>query len=244
MALTRVRRFVVWKNLDRFNLVKSSVAALLSLSLVLTPAFGSPSSSIGTIVYADRAHVGAAVASVGATVFGGDRLSTDASGGVQVRAGAARLQLSGSSMATLNLDDSSPAATLTGGSATFSTANSKAFAVHVGNAVIRPAKDDPTIGRITVLGPKEFIVKSTRGALMIAVEDDVREIPEGMGYRIVLDPSAPTAEPQGPAGAGTKGMGGPPIKAAKSKFIWYAIAVTAVITFLAVQEALESPDRP
>ena len=70
----------------------------------------------------------------------------------------------------------------------------------------------------------------------------VRLIPEGVGYRIVLDSIA--AEPQGPRGAGSKGYGGPPIKAAKSKFIWYAIGITAIVTFFAVQEALESPDRP
>ena len=66
------------------------------------------------------------------------------------------------------------------------------------NALIRPATDQPTIGRVTVLGAKEFIVKSTRGSLTIAVEDDVREIPEGAGYRIVLDRSAPAAEPEPP----------------------------------------------
>jgi len=70
----------------------------------------------------------------------------------------------------------------------------------------------------------------------------VREIPEGAAYRIVLDPSA--ANPSGPRGAGRSGAGGPPIKAARSRFIWYAIGATAVITFLAVQEVFESPERP
>jgi hypothetical protein len=108
--------------------------------------------------------------------------------------------------------------------------------------VIRPNTNQPTIGQVTVLSPKELIVKSTRGSLSIAVEDDVREIPEGAAYRVVLDPSA--AGPQGPRGAGGKGSGGPPIKAARSKFIWYAVGVTAVVTFFAVQEVFESPDRP
>jgi hypothetical protein len=228
----------------RFGIVSSSLAAILSLSLLITPALGAPSSSLGTVVYADRAQVGTAVASVGATVFGGDRLSTDQSGSVQIRAGAARLQLASATIATLMNDDASPAATLTAGSVTFSTANSKAFVLHVASAVIRPATDQPTIGRVTVLGPKEFIVKSTRGSLTLAVEDDVREISEGGGYRIVLDTSAPAAEPRVPRGAGTNGIGGPPIKAARNKFIWYAIAVTAVVTSLAVSESFESPDRP
>src|SRR5467141_619420 len=228
--------------IDRFAVSSRIIAALLSCTLLTTPVWAASSSSLGTVVYADRAHFGASVASVGATVFSGDRLSTEQSGSVQVRAGAARLLLSSASSATFSQDDASPAATLTFGSAIFSTANSKAFALHVASAVIRPSTNQPTIGQVTVLNPKELIVKSTRGSLSIGVEDDVREIPEGAAYRVVLDPNA--ADPQGPQGAGTKGYGRPPIKAAKSKFIWYVVGVTAVITFLAVREAFESPDRP
>src|SRR5713101_4324660 len=224
------------------SITKSILALLVSFSLLTTPVWAAHSSSLGTVVYADRAHVGAAQASVGATIFAGDRLSTDQSGSVQVRASAARLLLSSSSIATFSQDDASPAATLTFGSATFSTANSKAFALHVGSVVIRPNTDQPTVGRVTVLNPKELIVRSTRGSLSIAVEDDVREIPEGVAYRVVLDPNA--ADPQGPRGAGSKGIGGPPIKAAKSKFMWYVIGATAVLTYLAFKEVFESPDRP
>jgi hypothetical protein len=240
--LREVDRTPVAGKSNRSAAIKNLFAAFTSLTLLTTPLCAAPSSStLGTIVYVDRAHVGAAEASVGATVFSGDKLTTDKTGSVQVRAGAARLLLASASSALLDQDDSSPFATLTSGSATFSTANSKAFAVHFGSAVIRPNTDLPTIGQVTVLSAKELVVKATRGSLSVAVEDDVRIIPEGSGYRIVLDP---TADPQGPRGAGTKGYGGPPIKAAKSKFMWYAIGVTAVVTFFAVQEALESPDRP
>jgi len=188
--------------------------------------------------------MGAAAASVGATVFGGDRLSTEQSGSIQVRAGAARLLLSGASSATLAKDDATPAAILTLGSATFSTANSKAFALHVASATIRPNTDQPTIGHVTVLGPKELVVKSTRGSLTVAVEDDVRVVAEGTAYRIVLDSPGAASAPQGPRGAGGRNYGGPPIKAAKSRFIWYAIGITTVLTVWALHEALESADRP
>jgi len=224
--------------------LREALAALVSTSLLITPVWGAPSSSLGTIVYADRAHMGAAPASAGATVFGGDRLSTEQSGSIQVRAGAARLLLSGASSATLATDEATPAAILTRGSATFSTANSKAFALHVASAVIRPNTDQATIGQVTVLGPKELVVKSTRGSLTVAVEDDVRVIAEGTAYRIVLDSPATASAPQGPRGAGGRNSGGPPIKAAKSKFIWYAIGITAALTVWAVHEALESEDRP
>jgi hypothetical protein len=228
--------------LDCSAVIRNSVAILLSLSLLMTPLWAAPSSSFGTVVFADRAHVGTAQASVGTTVFSGDRLSTEQSGSVQVRAAAARFLLSSGSGATLLQDDTNPAATLSYGSATFSTANSTAFALHVASAVIRPSTDRPTIGNVSILSAKELIVKCTRGSLSIAVEDDVREIPEGAAYRVVLDPNA--SDPQGPRGAGTKGYGGPPIKAAKSKFIWYAIGVTALVTVWALHEALESSDKP
>jgi hypothetical protein len=240
--LREVDRSPVAVNLNRSTVIKNLLAAFISLTLLTTPLYATPASTLGTIVYVDRAHVGTAEASVGATVFSGDKLTTEKTGSVQVRAGAARLLLSSASAALLGQDDVSPFATLTNGSATFSTANSKAFALHFGSAVIRPNTDQPTIGQVTVLNPKELVVKSTKGSLLVTVDDDVRVIPEGAGYRIVLDPNP--EPPQGPRGAGTKGYGGPPIKAAKSKFMWYAIGVTAVVTFFAVQEALESPDRP
>jgi hypothetical protein len=237
-----IKSFAVRSRKGCISVTKSLLALLVSVSLLTMPVWAAPSPSLGTVVFADRAHLGSAVASVGATVFSGDRLSTEPTGSVQVRAGAARLLLASASTATLSQDDASPAATLTIGSATFSTAHSNAFVLHVASALIRPSTGQPTIGQVTVLNPRELIVKSTRGSLTIAVADDVREIPEGAAYRIVLDPSA--ADPQGPRGAGTKGPGGPPIRAARSRFIWYAVGVTAVVTFIAVREVFESPDRP
>jgi hypothetical protein len=228
--------------LNSFAIAQISASIILSLALLISPLWAAPSATFGTVVFADRAYVGAVTASVGATVFSGDRLSTDHLGSVQVRAGAARLLLTSGGVATLMQDDASPAATLTAGTATFSTANAKAFALHVASAVIRPNTDQPTVGKVTVLSAKELAVKSVRGPLSIAVEDDVREIPEGAAYRVVLDPNPP--DPQGPRGAGTKGMDRPPIKGAKSKFIWYAIAIVGGVTAYAVHEAFESAEKP
>jgi hypothetical protein len=239
--LREINRSPVAAKLNRSTVIKNLVAVLASFALLTTPLYATTASTLGTIVYVDRAHVGTADASVGATVFSGDRLTTEKTGSVQVRAGAARLLLASGSSATLDQDDVSPFATLTFGSATFSTANSKAFAVRVSSAVIRPNTELPTIAQVTVLNAKELVIKATRGSLTVAVADDVRMIPEGTGYRIVLEANP---DPQGPRGAGTKGYGGPPIKAAKSKFMWYAIGVTAVVTYFVLSEALESPDRP
>ncbi len=228
--------------LESFATARIFLAILLSLTLLISPLWATPTAAFGTVVFANRAYVGATDVSVGSTLFSGDRLRTDQVGSLQVRAGAARLLLASASAATLAQEETRPAATLTAGTATFSTANSKAFALHVASAIIRPNTDQPTIGKVTVLSAKELVVKSVRGSLEIAVEDDVREIPEGAAYRIVLDPNAP--DPQGPRGAGTKGMGGPPLTAAKSRFICYAVAIAVGVTVWVAYEAFESADKP
>jgi ferric-dicitrate binding protein FerR (iron transport regulator) len=221
------------------------VAAILTSCVLMSPVWGASAGALGTVVASDRASVGGAGAAVGTTVFDGDRLSTADAGSMQLRAGSARFLLSASSAATVREDGGTPEATLLRGSATFSTANAKAFALNALTAVIRAKSDDPTIGHVTMLDEKQLLVECTKGALTITVGDDSRVIAEGSAYRIVLEPSAEEAQDQPPPqGAGAKGSGRPPLMAAKSRFVWYATAAAVVVTVWAVHEVLESPDRP
>jgi hypothetical protein len=224
------------------------VAAVLVLAMGLTPGWGASGPAFGTVIAADGANVGGGSLSAGTTVFAGDRLFTTGTGSVQLRAGAARLLLSGDSAVVL-AKAVSPEASLTRGTAVFSTATAKAFAMHVGSMVIRPETDQPTVAQVSVVGPKQLVVRSTRGAVSVAVDDDVRVIPEGMAYRIVLDPTeaelaTADATDQDPQGVGSGRRGGRPRRAGRNRFIWFAIGVTALITGLALSEAMESPDRP
>ena len=222
-----------------------SLSIMLSVSLLATPLWGGSTLGLGTVVSADRAHVGTAAASAGSTVFAGDKLDTERAGSLQIRAGAARLVLTGSSGVIWGADDGAPSATLTGGTAAFSTANAKAFVLHAGTAIFRPRDNEPTVANVTLLNAKELVVRCSRGALLIGVDDDVRVIPEGTAYHVILDPDAAIPAGATPAPAASASWGQhQPIKAGKSKFIWYAIAFTAVVTAFAISEASESPDRP
>lgn len=238
--------------------LRSVLASILMITVGMTPCWGANGEAFGTVVTAERARLGSGPVSVGATVFGGDKLFTDDTGSLQVRAGAARLLLSSASIAMLGKDEVSPAASLTRGTAIFSTASSKAFALHVGSMTIRPKTDQPTVAQVSVVGPKQLMVRSTRGSVTVAVDDDVRVIPEGMSYRIMLDPSPSDlaaadretadadmdASPaQGPQGAGA-GKRRQPRRAGRSRFIWFAIGITGVATFFAVYEAVQSPSSP
>ena len=222
------------------EVVRPGLSALISFTLMATTVWSAPATPLATVVSAERAHVGTAAASVGTTLFSGDKLETEQLGKVQVRAGAARLLLSGASRVTWGTEADTPAATLTTGTATFATANSKAFALRIATAVVRPQGDGPVIGNVTVLNPKELLVRCSRGAVSITVEDDTRVIPEGAAYHVVLDPDASlaadaAAQPWGP---------NQPKRPGKSRFIWFAIGVAAVATYFFVSEAFESPSRP
>jgi len=215
-------------------------AAVISFALLTMPVIAATSESLGTLVYAQGAHVGSATASVGSTVFGGDRLSTDSSGTLQVRAGAARFLLKPASNAIFLQDPGAPAAILTRGTGVFSTGNAQAFALHALSAVVKANTNAPTVGQVTLVGANELLVQSVRGALACIVDGETRVVNEGEAYRVVLD-SSNAASSQGPAGSGS---GHTPRKAGRSVAIYIYIAAVAIPTFIALHEALESPDRP
>lgn len=229
------------------DLIRTSTAAVLSFGLVFTCLSNASIShasavTFGTVVSADRARVGTAKATVGTTVLSGDTLDTDKFGSIQVRAGAARLLLSSQSQVTWANEESGASATLKNGTAIFSTANSKAFALHAGTALIRPNSDAATVGSVTILSPKELAVSCSHGALAISVEDDTKIVAEGTAYRVVLDPDDPSAQ---------NTDNPPPIfqqktprKSGRNRFLMFIWIFAGVGTGLGIYYALESPDRP
>src|ERR1700724_1982723 len=135
------------------------IAAILVIAIGITPGWGATGPPFGTVVAAEGANVSGGNLSAGTTVFSGDKLFTS------------------DSAAVLGKDEISPAASLTRGTAVFSTATSKAFVMHVGSMAIRPGTDNPTVAQVTVVGSKQLMVRSTRGSVSVAVDDDVRVIP-------------------------------------------------------------------
>jgi hypothetical protein len=135
------------------------------------------------------------------------------------------------------------------GTVVFSTANAKAFVLHASTAEIRPETDAPTVAQVTFVNSKELVVRSTRGSLAITVDGETQFVPEATSYRVILDPdsyleTAANPSSQGPAGAGSKGKSGPPLRAGRSRFLLIAIAVTSVATGVALYEVVQSPSHP
>lgn len=229
--------------------LRAFYVAALSFGLSCLPLYGATTPTappLGTVIAAERAHIGEAGADVGTTIYSGDRVSTETNGSIQVRAGAARLLLPGSSAAFVDSEDGAPSAKLVLGTATFSTGNAHAFTLYASKAAIRPQTDAPTIGTVTYVSEKELLVTARRGGLTVTVEDEVQAIPEGTSYRVLLDPDAEAS--QGPAGAGAGGQGkggnNGPLKAGRSHFLIFATAFIAAGTGVAIYAAVESPFSP
>src|SRR6266404_5395914 len=139
-------------------------------------------------------------------------------------------------------ESGSASATLLNGTAVFSTSRENAFVLHASTAAFKPRGDEPTVANVTLLNPKELVVRCSRGAVLIAVGDDVRVVPEGAAYHVVLDPEAALPAGAVPAAATPASWGQhQPIKTGKSKFIWYAVAFAVLVTGFGLWEALESP---
>ncbi len=210
-----------------------AVSFLPGASAAATP----PARALGQVLQTDGGHLGRATAAVGATIFSGDTLSTEDRGSLHVRMAGAQLYLLGRSSASLQAIDQGAAATLNGGTIIFSAATPQAFELHASTARLRAKANVPTVGQVTLLGPKELLVTCRRGTIEFAVNDESDVIPEGAAYRVLIDPPealVPDENPQQPRKSGRRRMG----------FLFLIFGGVAAATVWGIHEALESPDRP
>jgi hypothetical protein len=219
--------------------LRAFCAAVLSSALIGMPVWGIPAPNVaplGTVITADRAHVGEAMADVGTTIYSGDSLKTENQGSLQLRAGAARLLLLSSSVAVVNEAAGSPSAKLLSGTAAFSTAKADAFTLFASTATIRPQTDSPTIAQVAFVDDKDIVVTARRASLVVSVDGATQIVQEGQSYRVALD----DPDAQGPQGAG----GGGPLRAGRSRFLLLATIAAAAGTGIALYFAFESPSSP
>jgi hypothetical protein len=201
-------------------------------------------SALGVVTQASRANLAGSNVSVGSALYDGDSLTTASDGLLRIRAGAAQLYLPGESGVNLHSVSGGTLAQLTGGKLVFSSAKAAAMDIEIAQAHVRPAADRPTVAQISVVGPKMIDIRAQRGALQFSYNGETQLIPEGSAYRFVLDP--PEEETLSAATPAFPGQLGPHRKATRRNkaFLYFIIGATAVLTYIAVDEALESPSEP
>lgn len=186
--------------------------------------------SLGVVAQSSGGHVNNTAASVGATIYDGDRLSTEASGTLTLRAGSVQLLLSEDSAILVNHDGPVLTPLLQRGSVGFRVESGAELRIGAADVRVRPQSPALTVGQMT-LENCALVVTSRTQALEVTAGKETKIVEEGKSYRVLFD------------GACGNQRNGTPVPAAHSRFILVP-ALVGILTGLAVHEALESPDRP
>jgi hypothetical protein len=193
------------------------------------------------VTHADRAHVGEAAASVGSTIYEGDRLSTEAGGTLRISVPGATLRLDAQSTLVVGRSagaGSSVLGELASGTLVFSAGLTANIVIVADDASIRPAGNVSTIAHVRIVNSKELRISAERGAVEFSYHGESKVITEGTAYRVLLDPSEEETAALG-SEPDTK-----PSARHRPTFLFVAIGMAAGIAVTMVIHALESPDRP
>jgi hypothetical protein len=125
------------------------------------------------------------------------------------------------------------------GTVVASAAEGETFEVLADGATIRPAGPHTTIAQVTWISANKLLLTSSRGTLLVFMDNETETIESGGSYRLEVQP-----EPQRPQGAGSGN--GPPYSAGHSHnhFILIVIAAVAVATAIGVWRLMVSPYIP
>lgn len=195
-------------------------------------------SVLGVVLAAKHVHLNTTAVTAGATVYDGDRFSTETGGMLRLRSGAAGLEVAEESVISVQNPPNGAQGievNLHKGTIVFWSDRIASLNIVTQEASIRPVADNRTVAQISVTGPKELRVYARRGALQFSYRGETETLAEGKSYRVILDSpnNSPKEEPI-PSGKLSKGF--------KIVIIGEAAAVVA----LGIYELLEpeSPDRP
>jgi hypothetical protein len=214
------------------------LGAIVAASLLLpNPGWAKPD-TIGVVLEANHASLGAYAASEGSGVFDGDRLSTGTGGALRLRSGRAMLYLKNESSVIVRKKTEGPEkvleAELFAGELVLSAAEESGTEILVRNARIRPGDGTAAILQVRLLGPKTLSIFARRGTAKFSYRGEAAVIAEGKSYRVELDPP----EDGGSADKNNKK------ETSKNRFIFFVIVPVAVASVPLIWRALESPDRP
>ena len=167
------------------------LALLLAFRMVPLPARAS--AALAIVTSASNAQLGDAAASVGTTLYTGDRLSTDVNGELGMRSRTFRAQF-GSRTAVLLQDwpAESGAGTeieMLTGRMDLSTAPAASITIRADGATFQPREDNVTLATLEIHGPREVHIYVRRGKFNLKYRGATTLLEETKSYAILLDPT-------------------------------------------------------
>jgi hypothetical protein len=226
----------------------ATLVAVICVSFCILPAWGGPSKPLGSVILSQGGAVDNVDASVGASVFSGDSISTtqNSAGRLRLRLGTAQVYLLAGSTATLSDVPGGVGANLTYGTAGFSTSPSELVEIRTGNGIIRSKGPEGSYGQVMIAGPHELIVTSFHGALEVDVDGDLKTVNDGESYRVVVDDDPNAQDPEG-AGTGHMKKNAGDIRIRRRRPVVYYLIIfgaAALLGYFYYHHLNESPSAP
>ena len=185
---------------------RCGLALLLAASLIGLPAFAGSESPLGVVLTADHARLDNASAVIGADVFFGDALATDAGGSLRLTIGPSQMYLLSSAAAMLVPHDNRVQARVSRGTVGFSTPAPAKLEVQTPLGLIRGADAHPIFGQVSVVSPAKMLITYFQGTLRVTdAAGGEKTIAPGETYEATLAPE-PSAD-QNPPEVGATGAG-------------------------------------
>lgn len=181
-----------------------SIRAALAAPKIIAP--------VGVVVFAEGAQVSQVTAQIGASLYAGDTLSTDANGSLRVRFGVSQLVLGPATVVKLQDAPSGIVAVLRHGVVRFNAAGSP-IELRVLEAIVRPQTGASC--EVIVMGPRELQVGSTKGSVVVEVDGEERVVSESTAYDVTLDSASTDPNDK---------------RIRKSKVLWVPITIIAMLT--------------
>jgi len=237
-----------------------TLSALLPVMPLHSAGVPAQAPAAGVVVEAERARVGNGPVTAGASVYGGDVISTESEGHAQVRIGKTQFQLQGDTQVALFSGANGAVAELRRGTLVVShTSPTEGFEIYASDVRIVPTSDRPILGEVTLNSPCDVKITSEHGKLEATVGKEKKTIEDGHSYDVrpdftVDDSRVPAISPDDSnyhrghrhttcAVAATHGAHAP-VAAASSHFAIGVGVGIGVITVIGIKKGLESPDRP
>jgi hypothetical protein len=214
----------------------------------------------GVVLDAKSAHVGGSDLTNGTSLYSGDVVTTESEGHAQLRILQTRFELIGQSHGAFFPGANGAVAELRHGTLVVGLNNpSESFEIFASDVRIVPKNERPVLAEIIMNATCDVQIKVVHGNLVATSGKETKTLEEGHAYDVipefsVNDSRNPAISPEaseyhrghqhGACALAAKSGHRPPAAAGSSRFIELVSAGTGTFLFLALSEALESPDRP
>jgi hypothetical protein len=224
---------------------RACLISMLIGTLVNLPVAGGADKPLGMITQTSAARLDSAAAAVGATVYPGDTIDTEATGSIRLRAGTAQYYLMSASSSRLQPSANGISAELVHGTAGFASGATDVVELSALGATVRSRSGEAVHGRVSIVGANELVVTSFRGPFDISIDGDSHEIADGQSVQVqIVD-----AQDQGGGSKGGNGSGTIPAVRNRKKLLLVTLYVAAAVGagvggYFIYHELNESPHRP